>query len=86
MTENVENYRDFSRCHEIASLKDFIQHCLLEIERLDPHKRIIFILDSLDQLTPDDYKNIGAYISTFSSLQYMIVVVNKNIIYHLIMI
>ena len=57
--DNSQSYRDFCRCHEIASLKDFIEHCLVEIERIDPQKRIVFILDSLDQLTPDDYKNIG---------------------------
>lgn len=58
-SDNQHQYRHLSRCHEIASLKEFIEQCLLEIERIDPLKRIIFILDSLDQLTPDDYKNIG---------------------------
>lgn len=63
-SDNLHNYRQFSRCHEIASLKDFIEQALTEIGRLDPQKRIIFILDSLDQLTPDDYKSIDKWLLT----------------------
>ena len=51
-------YSEYYKCQTIQSIKSFIIEELELIQKLSPNKKVIFILDSLDQLTPNDYKNV----------------------------
>ena len=59
-----KNYNDFSKCQNIHSIKAFILHEVKQIESLEPKKKIIILLDSLNQLTPSDFKNVDKWFFT----------------------
>ncbi len=56
-----ENYEHFCKCQDIYSMKTFITYELKQIKRLNPKKKVILMLDSLNQLTSNDYKNIDKW-------------------------
>jgi hypothetical protein len=45
-------------------MKEFILYELNKLINLDPNKKVVLILDSLDQLTPNDYKNVDKWFFT----------------------
>ena len=51
-------YSEYTKCQDIQTIKNFILDELEIIKNKKPNKKVVFILDSLDQLTPNDYKNV----------------------------
>jgi hypothetical protein len=63
-TFSKNNYNLYARCNDIVALREFILHELSEINKLDPQKTVIFLLDSLDQLNPNDFKHVDKWLLT----------------------
>ncbi|CAF0891255.1 unnamed protein product, partial [Brachionus calyciflorus] len=61
---NQQIYTTYSKCQDITSLRDLIYTEIDEIYNIDPTKKIIILLDSLDQLTPSDYKTTDKWLLT----------------------
>ncbi|RNA44124.1 NACHT and WD repeat domain-containing 2-like [Brachionus plicatilis] len=57
-------YVNYSKCQDTISIRDFIYEEINIINNLDPTKKIIIILDSLDQLAPSDYKTTDKWLLT----------------------
>ena len=55
------DYNHYRKCQDIYSIKAFISFELKQIKRISPNKKIILILDSLNQLTANDYKHIDKW-------------------------
>lgn len=55
------NYDKYTKCQDIYSIKTFISYELKQIKRISPNKKVILILDSLNQLTTNDYKHIDKW-------------------------
>ena len=62
MKYDYENYDAYQKCQDLSSLIEYIVANLNEIHRVNPNKKIIFILDSLDQLNKNDYKNVDLWL------------------------
>ena len=61
---NQSIYSIFIKCKDITSIRDLIYEEISVIYSLDPTKKIIIILDSLDQLTPSDYNTSDKWLMT----------------------
>lgn len=61
---NHSIYSVYTKCKDIASILDLIYEEISVINSLDPTKKIIIILDSLDQLAPSDYKTTDKWLMT----------------------
>ena len=63
---NLSNYEEYCTLNDIDSQIKFIFKQFEQISKLDPKRKVLILLDSLDQLTPSDYKNVSIWF--FSSL------------------
>ena len=54
-------YGEYAKCQDVQTIKSFIFDELELIKSIQPNKKVVFILDSLDQLTPNDYKNVDKW-------------------------
>ena len=61
---DTENYKLFLKCKDVESLTEYIIFNLNEIKRLDANKRVVLIIDSLDQLLPNDFKSVDQWLLT----------------------
>ncbi len=59
-----ELYQEYCKCQNLQLIKSFIIEELELIKLFSPNKKVVFILDSLDQLTPSDYKNVEKWFFT----------------------
>ena len=62
MENDNENYESYRKCFDLTSLIDYIVLNLNELNRIEPNKKVIIILDSLDQLNKEDFKNVDLWL------------------------
>lgn len=67
LTPNLEaiifnNYKLYLRCNDLISLREFILYQVTQIHQLDSSKTVVIILDSLDQLTSNDFKQVDKWL------------------------
>lgn len=59
----VENYNLYRRMYnDVPNLVEFIVQQLREIHRANPLKKVVILMDSLDQLTANDYANVNRWL------------------------
>ena len=62
--ENLLNYEQYCKISDMSSLISFLFVQFERIRKLDSKRKILILLDSLDQLTPTDYKNVSHWLFT----------------------
>ena len=56
---NFHNYEEYCSINDMEAIIKFIFKQFEQISKLDAKHKILILLDSLDQLTPTDYKNVS---------------------------
>ncbi len=68
LTKNKNDEQNYllylEKMSELESLTEYIIFNLNELNRLAPSKKIVILIDSLDQLNSNDFKNVDEWILT----------------------